>query len=320
MHKTQATYPHGIYTGLANNEIMFLLMSSLLWTMAVHGNVSFAYSPEVNHRAIAGVWKLRQRPLKLRYPLKEFTVYPKDKNRPKLDHSQTDEQENEILLMLKEDGSFQQYSNEEDKAPAKLKYVKADDGVLSRYFQFGRLNGKWSLVDGKLVLAAERSSDWPLSKIEDTVLEGKVVARSEDGLWDNPALCHGRNATDNVSRGDTVGSVLDTHLSVPSGQVQVGRFTYPQHHPSFFDSPMFKPVPKGNFELKQVLGTLNTQQKTEEVREKFVPALFYDKSFLLTSHPLPERKPKGNTRWSIKYNRFVGRLVMALLRFFRSEC
>lgn len=276
-----------------------LVLASLAWTC-------IGYSPEVNHRAIAGVWKLRQRPMiNRRYPLKEFTVYPKDKNRPK-----PDEQGDDILLMLKEDGSFQQYSDEENKVPDKLKFCKADDGVLNRYFQFGRLKGKWSLVDGKLVLAADRSVDGPSSKIEDTLLEGKVVARSADGLVDNPALRDGQNGNRNTA-GDS-GSILDTHLSVPSGQVQVGRFTYPQNHPSFFESPMFKPIPKGNFELKQILGSLNTRQgkDQEEESEKFLPSVFYDKKFLLTSHPLPDHKPKGKTRWSIKHNRFVGKSAM----------
>ena len=42
-----------------------------------------AYTPEVNHQAIAGLWKLTQ--IKSQYkplvPMKEFTVFPKDKER-----------------------------------------------------------------------------------------------------------------------------------------------------------------------------------------------------------------------------------------------
>jgi hypothetical protein len=279
--------------------LQYIALASLAWTCS-------GYSPEVNHRAIAGVWKLSQRPLiNLQFPIKELTVYPKDKSRPK-----PDEYGSDILLMLKEDGSFQQYTDEKGKVPDKLKFCKTDDGVLSRYFQYGRLKGKWSLVDGKLVLATDRSGDEPSSNIEETLLEGKVVARSADGLVDNPALYNGQNRKHGTA-GDSM-SVLDTHLSVPSGQVQVGRFTYPQNHPSFFDAPMFKPIPKGNFELKQIIGSLNTRQgkDQEKDREMFLPSVFYDKKFLLTSHPLPDHKPKRNTRWSIKHNRFVGKFFI----------
>lgn len=89
--------------------------------------------------------------------------------------------------------------------------------------------------------------------------------------------------------------------------MNVGRFTYPQRHPSFFEAPMFNPRASGKFELKQVLGTLNTQQQkdNDQLEERFSESDFYGKTFLLTSHPIPKFQPKGNVRWSIKYNKFV---------------
>ena len=56
--------------------------------------------PEVDRLALAGLWKLTPRIV----PMKEFTVYPK----------QPTEKVPDYLLMLKEDGSFQQYKNEEE--------------------------------------------------------------------------------------------------------------------------------------------------------------------------------------------------------------
>ena len=95
--------------------------------------------------------------------------------------------------------------------------------------------------------------------------------------------------------------------------MNVGKFTYPKNHPAFFDQPMFRPTPKGNFQLKQVLGNLNTQQRKAEAQahllEKFRVKDFYDKTFLLTAHPIGEYKPKGNKRWSIKYNKYVGKYI-----------
>jgi hypothetical protein len=272
-----------------------------------------AYTPEVNHDAIAGLWKLTQKKIlpksAILYPMKEFTVFPKDKELQKKIEAALIEDivEHEMLLMLKEDGSFQQYADDERAGdevtiPDKLKYHQADDAVLQRFF--GRIQGKWAFVDGKLILAADRPEN--SAKIEDTLLVGKVVAKSEESLADNPLLKQEND--DNQSREKEESSALDTHLSVPKGQVNVGKFMYPRHHPSFFELPMFEPTPKGNFELKQVLGSLNAQTvKREVLIEKFRTKDFHGKRFLLTSHPLGERRPKGNIRWSIKYNRYVGK-------------
>lgn len=78
-------------------------------------------------------------------------------------------------------------------------------------------------------------------------------------------------------------------------------------HSSFFEQPIFRPVPTGSFELRQVLGSLNAREREEEdeLVEKFRRTDFYEKRFFLTSHPI-EHKPKGHLRWSIKYNKFVG--------------
>jgi len=306
-------------------------------------------------------------PTSISYPLKEFTVYPKAHIKKS---NNNNDKKKEVLLMLKEDGSFQQYSSEEQAIPDKLRFfnndrtkVKADEDndVLDRYCEFGKLKGKWSLVGGRLILAADRpmddygqsdSSPKRSNDITDTILEGEVVATTEEGLLDNPVLGDHKDDTGATTQANSIsgndngndsltgssdesnhdsksstidsgeqnekntkhsrsagntGSVLDTHLSVPKGQVNIGRFTYPTHHPSFFDAPMFNPKAGGKFELRQVLGTLNTQQKKDddEFEEKFSPSDFYNKTFLLSSSPIPEFQPKGNKRWSIKYNKFV---------------
>jgi hypothetical protein len=325
---------------------------SLVWTSIACLFLSpcSAYSPIVNHRAIAGIWKLKQTSI-TSSPLKEFTVYPKASKKRNSDENK------EVLLMLKEDGSFQQYSEEQQQVPDKLRFFnnyemdeKANEtAVLDRYCEFGKLKGKWELVGDKLILAADRpigddgrSSSIPKTNDDtaDTILEGEVVATTEEGLLDNPVLSsynddprvddYGNTGASSSSsnkskpdsrvgdrndakssrggKGNSRSSVVDTHLSVPKGQVNVGRFTYPLHHPSFFEAPMFNPRAGGKFELRQVLGTLNTQQEkdNEEFEEKFSQSDFYDKTFLLTSHPIPDFQPKGNTRWSIRQNKFVG--------------
>jgi hypothetical protein len=99
----------------------------------------------------------------------------------------------------------------------------------------------------------------------------------------------------------------DVHLSVPKGKVKVGKFFYPQHHPSFFEQPIFDPMNTGSFELEQVLGTLNTQYKphNDQLVEKFKKRDLMDKRYYLTSFPIPNTRKKRQ-RWSIKYNKFVG--------------
>ena len=325
---------------------------SLVWTSIACLFLSpccSAYSPIVNHRAIAGIWKLKQTSISSS-PLKEFTVYPKVSKKRNSDENK------EVLLMLKEDGSFRQYSEEQQKVPDTLRFFNNDEmdekaketAVLDRYCEFGKLKGKWELVGGKLILAADRpiGDDGTSSSISkenddtaDTILEGEVVVTTEEGLLDNPVLSSHNDDPQVNDNGNIVASssssshpskpdsmvgdsndgkgnnrstsVVDTHLSVPKGQVNVGRFTYPQHHPSFFEAPMFNPRAGGKFELKQVLGTLNMQQEkdNEELEEKFSPSDFYDKTFLLTSSPIPEFQPKGNIRWSGRQNKFVGTYV-----------
>lgn len=292
--------------------------------------LALAYSPEVSHRHIAGLWKLTQTTSlnsggqQQRYPIKEFTVYPKDKDKRR-QHADTVSKQQSILLMLKENGQFEQYTEEDTEQsstpstiPDKVQYHKAAD-VLDRYSAFGRLKGNWELVDGKLILAPDRPTN--NDDKQDAVLEGEVVAFSEQGLADNPALQASNDdshatATDSPTPSAQTNknknkAVLDTHLSVPKGRINVGRFMYPKHHPSFFDFPMYNPLIKGKFELRQVLGSLNTQQlkEEEEFPELFQPKDFYGKKFWLTSHPLQPHQPKGKKRWSIKYNKYVGTYV-----------
>jgi len=283
--------------------------------------------PELDRYALSGLWRLTPR----NYPIKEFTVHPK---RPT-------EEEPEVLLMLKEDGSFLQYKQSAEteetgdvdvdaswskfRQKRKKREEKPHDSTLEEEL----VKGTWDFVDGKLILAADRLSgekrkdNHPLTermgdkKHPDTLLVGRVVATYANSLEENPVLKSEANVTavarDNASgtkpataSQQTAADALDAHLSVPKGSVKVGRFFYPKKHPSFFEQPMFQPMLSGAFSLKQVLGNLNAKNREREERqEKYRPRDFYNKTFLLTSHPLQPRRPKGNKRWSIKYNKYV---------------
>jgi hypothetical protein len=289
--------------------------------------------------------------------LKEFTVYPKQRKIPPLPDPDSVIDE-DVLLMLKEDGSFHQYTDDnDDDEETDLDASWKDFQTPKQQYLRDLVKGVWDYRDGMLILAADRpDSPYPegadaaiaaehqrrtkKGAVQDTLLEGRVVATYEESLHDNPVVSMlpkaianttSTNATTtettrlelvpsesamqaaaavtwNASTTDTADTKLyslDTHLSVPTGSLKVGKFFYPKTHPSFFDQPMFSPVRRGSFSLKQVLGLLNTQNPAALEIEKFQRADFYNKTFSLTSHPIVQHKPKGNVRWSIKYNKYV---------------
>lgn len=164
--------------------------------------------PQVDRRAIAGIWRLTPMPA-VTIPMKEFTVYPK-----KPSQVLTNANHEELLLMLKEDGSFQQcpaindeIDEEEDggkdvskswsefQAKEKLRRDKVQQLV-------NFVKGIWDYRDGKLILAADRleqsklkSYDEPRSRstsssivateTSDTLLEGELVATFQTKLQES---------------------------------------------------------------------------------------------------------------------------------------
>eukprot|EP00980_Cylindrotheca_fusiformis_P023540 scaffold10571_cov154-Cylindrotheca_fusiformis.AAC.18 len=183
---------------------------------------SFAYVPEVNHGAIAGLWKLTQKhgPPES-FPIKEFTVFPKDVQRHEGLSSICEE---EMLLMLHEDGNFVQYEEDETNIPDKLNYHDDDDGTTFHKL-LGKIKGKWDYVDGKLILAADRPSIRKIDGSLDTLLVGRVEARSQESLVENPVLKQDANGLESP-KADS----FDTHLSVPKGKVEVGRVSVAVKH------------------------------------------------------------------------------------------
>eukprot|EP00567_Pseudictyota_dubia_P017132 CAMPEP_0197438788 /NCGR_PEP_ID=MMETSP1175-20131217/5684_1 /TAXON_ID=1003142 /ORGANISM="Triceratium dubium, Strain CCMP147" /LENGTH=545 /DNA_ID=CAMNT_0042968585 /DNA_START=236 /DNA_END=1873 /DNA_ORIENTATION=- len=275
-------------------------------------------------------------------PMKEFTVYPKKKKKR---HDDVAIEEEEVLLMLSDDGSFMQYGaispsdltddededEEEEKLKPKFGVVRKkreieEESKRKSVMGLGIIKGTWDFLDGKLILAADRPEDVnDIRTVRDTMLVGDVVVKEEESLADNPALAkssegegksgssagekkassHSDDVKDSGEKQSDGGGSIDVHLSVPAGSVEIGKFMYPKKHPSFFEQPMFKPVPTGSFQLRQVLGTLNTRTDDEEEEiEKFLPEDLMGKRYFLTSYPI-QRKRRGKKRWSIKYNKFV---------------
>jgi hypothetical protein len=274
--------------------------------------------------------------------MKEFTVYPKKPTRSDIDNPVP-----ELLLLLNEDGSFRQYDGSEhaniDVEASWKKFQKQTKQQLQ-----GFIKGTWDYIDGNLILAADRPEHKPYSALadgynnnnnnhhqkqggstsntekfgisdtSDTLLKGRIVASYQTRLVedDHPVIIEDSssfktNSTTQESNAKTT-TALDTHLFVPKGSINIGKFFYPKHHPSFFEQPMFQPVKKGTFVLRQILGTLNTARDTHDptLVERFQRRDFYNKTFLLTSHPLKQqqiqtKKSSKNTYWSDEHKQFV---------------
>ena len=251
-------------------------------------------------------------------PLKEFTKWPKKKKKPV--PTATAIEEEELLLMLRDDGSFIQYGKhrpgedgEEMKRKEKEKLMKKPAFVSKaaeetvEFFQedgnddeetTGVMKGTWDFIDGKLILAADRPEDLKdLRAIgHDTILSGDVVVKAEESLEDRSVIEGEKEAKSKAKKkdyGNNDDGSYDVHISVPEGTVEIGKFFYPQKHPSFFEQPIYSPTKTGSFQLRQVLGGLNTRaKKDDEPVEKFKVSDLQGKRYFLTTYPLKQRKPK----------------------------
>jgi hypothetical protein len=241
----------------------------------------------LNVRHLAGIWKLT---------------------------TQTNDAPSDILLLLREDGKFLQYSEQPKSRP---KFGVSDQQL--EWEQFGRsifgvdviLRGSWDFVDGKLILATDRhnrlqySESDPTYTGKDTILEGRVVATKDPSLQDHPALTP-------TEFPPVSSNSFDVYLSVPNGKVKIGKYAYPLTHPSFFDQPLFDPIKLGSFHLQQIAGELNAKLDKNldddyDTVELFKKEDLMNKRYFLTTYPLPTFRQKRQ-RWSIKYNSFVGKI------------
>mmetsp|Transcript_7181 Transcript_7181/g.10836 ORF Transcript_7181/g.10836 Transcript_7181/m.10836 type:complete len:484 (-) Transcript_7181:41-1492(-) len=302
-------------------KCLIFLLSTLFWFPSCYSYCTGA----LRDHHIAGIWRLRSSGSFLpkfkvddfsKRPLKEFTVYPPKPEKKENPDNDNDTNDNDILLLLREDGNFVQYGRADESS----KKINAGTQIIEGNSCLGTMKGSWALVDGCLILAADRSEDTKNirseSKKHDTILSGQITATSEKGLVDNPALISQSDdnaleddGNDNKNVKDLGKSKQtnkeDVHLSV-NGEISIGKFFYPQTHPNFFEQPMFGGTLTGFFELQQILGTLNTQVDSDEDKlvEKFRKEDLVNKRYFLTSYPLPTKRQKRQ-RWSIKYNKYV---------------
>jgi len=127
------------------------------------------------------------------------------------------------------------------------------------------------------------------NKGKDTLLKGIVVATPTAVTSTNS------HSQDHETTRTTASSSLNNQqisISVPIGAVQVGKFFYPKHHPSFFDQPMYQSQQFGTFQLQQLFRTASFLSSTPAPApvQEFSNKDFHEKRFVLTIHPLQTRK------------------------------
>jgi len=236
-----------------------LQLVSVLWLVG-------GYTPHLRRQDICGIWKL-SRP-KWNFPSRDCGT-----------ESSNMQEEEEVVLRLNDDGSFDPYT------PVSAEHASLDDlhGILGR-------GGSWEYRDDSLILAAERPESVDPGQVRDTVLAGKLNVQVSASLTlDDPSATM---AEDSQSP-DKEKEDIDVHLSIPEGQVSIGKFMYPKKHKAFFEEPiLFKRSDVGTFHMNQLLGNLNARLKKErdapkKPDPKFSRVDFYNRTFYLTTAPHP---------------------------------
>jgi ribosomal protein S18 acetylase RimI-like enzyme len=284
------------FAGIFTLLVLLTLINPWVSVGAFEWSAGSSTRVEVNRKAIAGIWKLTpilQKSEVTLYRKKPSTTKPftpelllllrEDGFFQKYDALSTDESitiptdDVEIRRNVDINTSWQNFhNNQKDEKCRCIEFIQ---------------KGTWAFLDGNLILAAGRANasahsqsthnpsystledgmicgasinkqniQWDeigksrsccstyseLSK-EDTLLKGRVVASYQARLDNNPILIR---CPENKIQ-------FDTHLLVPCGSINVGKFLYPMHHPSFFEQPMLHPATTGTFVLDQILGNLN---------------------------------------------------------------
>lgn len=227
---------------------------------------------------MCGIWKLSQKKIDLpSTPGKKST-------------------EEEIVIRLNDDGSFDPYTPKLDETEDASTSHNLH-AILSR-------GGCWEYRDESLILAADRPQSTESTKVHDTLLTGKLVVHVSECLseidqpfsseaTDSDHSADATTAETDETADNNTDSDVDVHLTIPQGQVSVGKFMYPKKHKAFFDEPvLFKRSNIGSFSMNQLLGNLNARLKSERETPKAPPAKyhkkdFYNRTFYLTATPHP---------------------------------
>lgn len=251
-------------------------------SMILFQGVSFAgficgyTGPNLQRQDMFGIWKLS---------------HPHSKVPSSQDKQDTSSEgnEEEVVLRLNEDGSFDPYTPIPDETT-----ISRDDlqSMLGR-------GGFWEYRDDMLLLAVDRPKTGDPSQDQDTLFVGKLDAHVSRSIsWDAHSIGltdedHEVPNADAMTAATSLPEDIDVHLSVPKGTIDIGKFVYPKKHTAFFDEPiLFKRSSVGTFHMNQILGNWNARLKNErEATPKPEPQFrkqdFHNRTFFLTTAPHP---------------------------------
>ena len=294
--------------------------------------------PFVERHHLVGIWKVSR---KIHQPFPNPSEMYKDLiGRTSLGGGMEDE----IVVRLNDDGTFDPYTTvppayddeiegQEDSLQWDFEAITKvmDEWDLQQETQQQNLHqlfgqgGKWEYRDHTLLLAPDRppQAEAMAKKLAgrrlflDTLFRGSVEPKAHETLQEDyettQFLDYDLTDGDEYDNQDIskVGSLdpvpanmIDTHLSIPQGQISAGRFLYPFKHQRFFDEPvLLDPVNLGFFAMDQLLGTLNAGPGIDTfnsdsssyedpsvangVDVKFVPRDFYNRTFYLATAEYP---------------------------------
>jgi hypothetical protein len=242
--------------------------------------VAIAYDvglPFLRRQDMAGVWRLTRR----------RSLLPTARISSSTERIRSEE-DADIVLRLNEDGTFDRYKTSSSNMKENDDESEGADDELRLVLGRG---GSWEYQDQTLFLAADRPTDDGNSlKVHDTVLTGKLEAQMTQRLTEQIL----DQDKPNEHKKETTSLDHDVHLSIPNGEVSIGKFMYPKKHKAFFDDPMlFHRTIIGTFQLSQLLGNLNARLEKDREEEKdthkivkFHKKDLHGRKFFLTSTPL----------------------------------
>ncbi|KAG7350296.1 hypothetical protein IV203_009656 [Nitzschia inconspicua] len=267
--------------------------------------------PFVRKQDMIGIWQLTTTTTS---SLTTSTTIHKD-NLPKDDgNNDNDNKKNQksIVLRLNDDGSFDPYTTTTTTTINTRKMKERDASKVYNLESILSRGGSWNYCDGKLILAPDRrpidnnkddnKNDMDLGTIihsHDTLLTGKINVYVSKCLPATDSMPLPMEEEEEEHHPDDQ-SDTDVHLSVPFGNVTMGKFMYPRRHKAFFDQPMlFSQTSIGTFAMKQLLGNLNTRlkqqnqqqqlQEEQQLSNESTPQMdrkdFYGRHFYLTATP-----------------------------------
>ena len=268
------------------------LLVIIATTIVVNGYTQSPKPPFIRRDDLIGIWKLTNADLHSSTEQQSTKDTSEKEDVSGIRKSEKEEEDMaEIVLRLNEDGTFDPYTTKPVAGDPPMHQILGRGGV-------------WKYQNEALILAGNRPQEgdycWNIENGKnDTVFCGKLQVHTSRALPTPEADQQnviGEDADNLVDGKDTDEVLRDHQLSIPKGEILIGKYMYPMKHNAFFEEPMlFRQSNVGKFAISQLLGNLNTRlqhEKDEETlaeeqrqKAKFHKSDLYGRKFYLSSSP-----------------------------------